>query len=411
MVSRWKNLFAVLSLVLAGIIWLSGLVDSLNRPSVEPTLMLQQQELSLLAEPAVPDRLRTILLGSEPRQSLKKALEKSSDQRLSNRQKLLLALLKEPSLAELEAGSVDSDPLVKRLACEASLRDRCIDLSVASSAASRLIVSAILPVLTALFGTALLINKVWQILQQRNDHLPKLLGPALSLTDLALLVAGGFVLISAVVVPTLVIPLVKILTRGLESPRKEAVGVIINYCMMAFPSLLILNRQLDGLPKDNQPSGGWLQWGFRPVFQAFRSAFGGWLMVTPLVIASSWLLVKLFGNPGGSNPLLELVLESRDPLALALLGLTAVVLAPFFEEVIFRGTLLPILVGRLGRISGLLASALLFGMAHISIGELAPLMVLGMGLGLVRIGSGRLFPCVLMHGLWNAVTFVNLLVL
>ena len=134
-------------------------------------------------------------------------------------------------------------------------------------------------------------------------------------------------------------------------------------------------------------------------------------MVTPLVIASSWLLVKLFGNPGGSNPLLELVLESRDPLALALLGLTAVVLAPFFEEVIFRGTLLPILVGRLGRISGLLASALLFGMAHISIGELAPLMVLGMGLGLVRIGSGRLFPCVLMHGLWNAVTFVNLLVL
>ncbi|GIR75151.1 MAG: hypothetical protein CM15mP77_3080 [Synechococcus sp.] len=39
----------------------------------------------------------------------------------------------------------------------------------------------------------------------------------------------------------------------------------------------------------------------------------------------------------GSNPLLELVLESRDPLALSLLAMTAVVLAPLFEEVIFRG--------------------------------------------------------------------------
>ena len=47
--------------------------------------------------------------------------------------------------------------------------------------------------------------------------------------------------------------------------------------------------------------------------------------------------------PGGSNPLLELVLGSRDPLALALLALTAVVLAPLFEETIFRGALLPVL--------------------------------------------------------------------
>ena len=50
-------------------------------------------------------------------------------------------------------------------------------------------------------------------------------------------------------------------------------------------------------------------------------------------------------------------------------------------------------------------------MAHISIGELAPLTVLGIGLALVRLSSGRLFPCVLMHALWNAVTFVNLLLL
>ena len=78
---------------------------------------------------------------------------------------------------------------------------------------------------------------------------------------------------------------------------------------------------------------------------------------------------------------------------------------------IFRGTLLPVLARSTGSLTGAVLSGLLFGMAHISIGELAPLTVLGIGLALLRLSSGRLFPCVLMHALWNAVTFVNLLLL
>ena len=74
--------------------------------------------------------------------------------------------------------------------------------------------------------------------------------------------------------------------------------------------------------------------------------------MTPVVVATGWLLVRLVGDPGGSNPLLELVLGSRDPLALFLLGLTAVVLAPLFEETIFRGALLPVLAKRWGTAGG-----------------------------------------------------------
>ena len=180
---------------------------------------------------------------------------------------------------------------------------------------------------------------------------------------------------------------------------------------MALPSLLILWRQLCSLPMERAPQGGWMQWRVRPLLSALRDALAGWLMVTPVVMLTGWLLVRLVGDPGGSNPLLELVLGSRDPLALALLALTAVVLAPLFEETIFRGALLPVLAMRLGPFPGVLLSGLLFAMAHISVGELAPLTVLGVGLGLVRLRSGRLWPSVLMHGLWNAVTFLNLLLL
>ena len=154
-----------------------------------------------------------------------------------------------------------------------------------------------------------------------------------------------------------------------------------------------------------------MQWRPRPFSSAIGSALAGWLMVTPVVMLTGWLLVRLLGDPSGSNPLLELVLASRDPLALALLAFTAVILAPLFEEIIFRGALLPVLARRLGSSWGVLLSALLFAMAHISLGELAPLTVLGIGLALVRLSSGRLLPSVLMHGLWNAVTFLNLLLL
>ena len=406
-------LLAALSLLLAGAIWLSGLVDSLSRPSVSPSLTLQQQELSLLAQPALPPSLQPVLLGEDPRDALLQALQASTPADRSDRQQLLLGLLQEDQGAlELE-NRWPNDPLIQRLICERQRLsvDGCIDADVASAAAWRLAVSGLLPLLTVLVGSLLLLVQIIRALRGRLQPWPAMEGPGLSLIDLVLLVAGGFVVISAVGVPLVALPLVASVTAGLESPRREAVTVVINYSVMALPSLLILWRQLNALPRDQAPQGGWLQWRLRPWPGAISSAVAGWLMVTPVVVVTGWLLVRLVGDPGGSNPLLELVLGSKDPLALFLLGWTAVVLAPLFEETIFRGALLPVLAKRWGTAGGVVLSALLFAMAHISIGELAPLTVLGVGLALLRVSTGRLLPSVLMHALWNAITFLNLLVL
>ena len=406
-------LLAALSLLLAGAIWLSGLVDSLSRPSVSPSLTLQQQELSLLAQPALPPSLQPVLLGEDPRDALLQALQASTPADRSDRQQLLLGLLQEDQGAlELE-NRWPNDPLIQRLICEQQRLsvDGCIDADEASAAAWRLAVSGLLPLLTVLVGSLLLLVQIISALRGRLQPWPAMEGPGLSLIDLVLLVAGGFVVISAVGVPLVALPLVASVTAGLESPRREAVTVVINYSVMALPSLLILWRQLKALPRDQAPQGGWLQWRLRPWPGAISSAVAGWLMVTPVVVVTGWLLVRLVGDPGGSNPLLELVLGSKDPLALFLLGWTAVVLAPLFEETIFRGALLPVLAKRWGTAGGVVLSALLFAMAHISIGELAPLTVLGVGLALLRVSTGRLLPSVLMHALWNAITFLNLLVL
>ena len=410
---RWKGLLAALSLALAGFIWLSGLLDSLSRPSVAPALSLQQQELTILAEPAVPPSLREALLGESPREALLKALEGIASEDRSERQQQMLLLLQGQGLASADLEREGDDPLLKQLLCESRGSDPslCMDGAAAGRAAFRLAVSTMLPLVTALLGGLLLLSQAWRLLRGRLMAWPEVQGPDLTLIDMALLVAGGFVVISAVGVPLVAFPLVGALTAGLGSPRREAVGVVINYAVMALPSLLILWRQVRALPMECAPQGGWMQWRIRPLFSAVRDAVAGWLMVTPVVMLTGWFLVRLVGDPGGSNPLLELVLGSHDPLALGLLALTAVVLAPLFEETIFRGALLPVLAARLGPLAGVLLSGLLFAMAHISVGELAPLTVLGVGLGLVRLRSGRLWPSVLMHGLWNAVTFLNLLLL
>ena len=129
----------------------------------------------------------------------------------------------------------------------------------------------------------------------------------------------------------------------------------------------------------------------------------------PLVLLIGWIMTQVVGDQGGSNPLLDLVLSSNELIPLALLLITTVILAPVFEELIFRGILLPVLAEKMGKIGGVIISALIFALAHLSVGELPPLFVLGIGLGVMRLSSGRLFPCALMHSLWNGVTFASLL--
>ena len=72
--SAGKVALAVLSLVLAVLIWGKGLEESFSRPSVVPKLSLRQQEMSLLAAPVIPSPLKPLLIGDSPEKNLRKVL-------------------------------------------------------------------------------------------------------------------------------------------------------------------------------------------------------------------------------------------------------------------------------------------------------------------------------------------------
>ncbi|MBL0312951.1 MAG: CPBP family intramembrane metalloprotease [Holophagaceae bacterium] len=109
--------------------------------------------------------------------------------------------------------------------------------------------------------------------------------------------------------------------------------------------------------------------------------------------------------------LLELVGKTRGPFALPLLFLTVAVVAPCFEELMFRGFLLPFLSQHLKSLRGgtfmaLLATGLLFGLIHLQPTALPTLSTLGIVLGLAVLRTGNLLTSILVHGLWNGGVFL-----
>ncbi|MDI9405845.1 MAG: type II CAAX endopeptidase family protein [Chitinophagaceae bacterium] len=453
----WRPLLAALSLLLSGLLWLSGLLGSLERPSVDHSLSLRQLQLEVLAAPAIPARLQPLLLQKDPAQALTEALgmqlkdqvgPPEPDQQLQLAllqqqrgdrieaaallerlsvlvppdQRLLLDRLEDPAAVAATSGSELRTLLAPWRQTSSAFTDRLICEQLASEPAGcsnpvrqrlalwRLLAVNGLPSLLLMLGLGLLLRELLQLIRRRLP-LPPLQGPALGLLDVTLLIAGGFVVLGELIAVLLGPLSTQLLSPLAASPmRQQSLQVVLLYLGLMLPPLAILRVQLAGCPPP-VPPGGWLQWRWRPLGPCLRSAAGTLLMALPLVAGASWVVERLVGDPGGSNPLLELVLTANDPLALLGFAFTAMVLAPLFEETLFRGVLLPVLGQRWGPVAGLLGSALAFALAHVSLGELVPLAVLGLGLGWLRLKSASLAPCVLMHALWNTLTFANLVLL
>jgi membrane protease YdiL (CAAX protease family) len=108
----------------------------------------------------------------------------------------------------------------------------------------------------------------------------------------------------------------------------------------------------------------------------------------------------------GVDPTLQEVavaLTNDQPLGVRiyLIGV-AVVIAPFFEELLFRGMLLPVAAKWLGVGRGIMVTALLFAAIHLHLPSLLPLFIVGVAFSLAYLYSGNLLVPIVMHGLFNA---------
>ncbi|MCF7849839.1 MAG: CPBP family intramembrane metalloprotease [Kiritimatiellales bacterium] len=98
------------------------------------------------------------------------------------------------------------------------------------------------------------------------------------------------------------------------------------------------------------------------------------------------------------------------PAKAALVGL-AVVAAPFFEELVFRGILFPFLARRIGLSGSIMAVSTLFAVMHFHVPMAAPLFVLSVAFCLAYWRTGSLWVCIGMHALFNGISILALTVL
>lgn len=188
--------------------------------------------------------------------------------------------------------------------------------------------------------------------------------------------------------------------------RLKSFYILGSYVLLAAGGLLVL--YLSVKPFLPLPEG-WFRIDWRGKW--FWWGLGGYLVALPLVILVSLVNQKIWQGQGGSNPILPIALEGKDSVALAVFFATASIAAPIFEEIMFRGFLLPSLTRYVPVWGAIAFSSLLFAIAHLSLSEVLPLATLGAVLGFVYARSRNLLAPMLLHSLWNSGTLLSLFVL
>jgi membrane protease YdiL (CAAX protease family) len=167
--------------------------------------------------------------------------------------------------------------------------------------------------------------------------------------------------------------------------------------------------------------GGFDRYGFR------GASPGGWVGMVAAV-AGIYGLVYLFLDPLVTEPVaryfsLEPVSWREESISreigaaqqsgwLPLLsqGLLVGVIGPVGEEIMFRGILQQSLAERIGQPMSVILTSLLFALFHVDVVMFAPLLVLGLILGILRAVFRNLWAPILFHVVNNCVSvFLDLL--
>ncbi|XVE64759.1 hypothetical protein DITRI_Ditri07aG0127500 [Diplodiscus trichospermus] len=120
-------------------------------------------------------------------------------------------------------------------------------------------------------------------------------------------------------------------------------------------------------------------------------------------------LLPLMPSTPVSLSSVEQSILARDPVAMALYAIVVSVCAPVWEEIVFRGFLLPSLTRYMPVWCAILVSSVAFALAHFNVQRMLPLIFLGMVMGVVFARSRNLLPSMLLHSLWNGFVFLDLM--
>jgi membrane protease YdiL (CAAX protease family) len=153
---------------------------------------------------------------------------------------------------------------------------------------------------------------------------------------------------------------------------------------------------------DFRSSLGWQSGGFR--WWHYAAILSGFFVVATGVG---------YYFPEQDNELLRILKSSRE--AVFILAAIATLTAPIVEEVVYRGLIYSAFQARFGVAASFLFTTLLFAVVHIpqyypSFSTIFLLTLLSIILTLIRIRTGNLLPCIILHFLFNGLQSALLII-
>jgi membrane protease YdiL (CAAX protease family) len=143
----------------------------------------------------------------------------------------------------------------------------------------------------------------------------------------------------------------------------------------------------------------------------FRAFGARWLWIAFGVVVLSLVVGRIlepFLHGGEQQGFAPDRWEPEHAAAFVANSIVVVTVGPFAEELFFRGLGVRAL-GLFGVAAAVIATGVVFGLAHGILGALPPLALFGIGLAWVRARSGSLWPGVIAHVTYNGLGILLLI--
>jgi len=152
---------------------------------------------------------------------------------------------------------------------------------------------------------------------------------------------------------------------------------------------------------------------------AFREAAPQFIMFLPIIwiVTFVWTQALSILQSVGlieefpPQELIQLFQEGGNPIAISILVLFAVVLAPLVEEIIFRGCIYRFLKNQTKPITAQLLSGAIFALMHGNLMSFVPLVLVGILLARVYEKSGNLLVPICFHAFFNGFSLLMLFIM
>jgi membrane protease YdiL (CAAX protease family) len=171
------------------------------------------------------------------------------------------------------------------------------------------------------------------------------------------------------------------------------IGILIYYLQRKAPNSLqpaLQKKQLSTLRW-----APWLYLGLLPLL---------WL----IALLNQHIFQHILGTDMERQSITQQMTQWDNPLH-QLYILTAILIAPLYEEILFRGILLPKLMQKTNLIHACWISATLFALLHFHAPALLPLFALSTALSIIYWWTGSLWNCIALHILFNTGSILLLL--